>query len=289
MRRSVMAVCMVVGLAGMAAAQIAPQTFDLGNLQKHAPFIQTTDGKYRPLMSTDMATDTGIAAVEAAISKALSDLSSSETGVYVQDIRVDLTKSITDQASSETGVFVNNIATALTAALETHATKVLTDAAAADTGVNVNNLTAALETHATKVLTDLATADSGVNVNNLASSLETHATKLLSDLANGDSGVALSEQACTETVIKVTCTLADTEYSIALPATTLHYEMRGLTSDVQFKIAYVSGESGTNYWPLFEGDCQYDWGDSRKAGARTIYVQSPTAGAVLVIHCKLQP
>jgi hypothetical protein len=80
-------------------------------------------------------------------------------------------------------------------------------------------------------------------------------------------------------VINKTMTLADTEYSQALPIGTvkLMVQNRGLYDT---KFSFVSGTSGTNYMTIKAGQVYYD---DLVNTSRTLYFQCPTAAQVLEI------
>jgi len=87
------------------------------------------------------------------------------------------------------------------------------------------------------------------------------------------------KQATTPALYNVTCTLADTEYSQALPANTRKFliKARGGT----LKVCFTAGESGTTFIQLLDGQAYNE--DLILAAALTLYFQSPTAGTIAEI------
>ncbi len=84
------------------------------------------------------------------------------------------------------------------------------------------------------------------------------------------------------TIYNKTLTLADTEYSQALPAGTRKVLIKERTGAADLKLAYVSGESGTNYITILAGSSKYLEGVY--LSDITLYMQSPTAGAVIEVE-----
>lgn len=72
-----------------------------------------------------------------------------------------------------------------------------------------------------------------------------------------------------------TMTSANTEYSKTLPVGTKRFEIKLRALNALLKLAFVSGESGTNYITIPYG-ASYREEDVR-IGSRIIYFQSPTA------------
>jgi len=82
-------------------------------------------------------------------------------------------------------------------------------------------------------------------------------------------------------VVNITCALADTEYSYSLPSGTKKIFIKTRNyNDVKY--TFVSGESGSKYITLNSGMSDVQTGNFSN---KTIYVQSPTAGAVIEILC----
>ena len=77
-------------------------------------------------------------------------------------------------------------------------------------------------------------------------------------------------------------TLADTEYSQALPADTRKALIRVRSGGYDVKLAYVSGESGTNYITIPAGATKVIEGVFLLN--TTLYFQCPGAGEVLEIE-----
>jgi len=86
--------------------------------------------------------------------------------------------------------------------------------------------------------------------------------------------------ATTPTIYNVTMTLANTEYSQALPANTRKFLIKCRTS-FAIKLAFVSGQSGTNYITI-PADQAY-WEDHILVSNLTLYFQCATAGQVAEI------
>ena len=76
------------------------------------------------------------------------------------------------------------------------------------------------------------------------------------------------------TIKNTTMTTKDTEYSYALPAGTRAFSIKLEAINTLLKIAFVEGESGTNYITLPYGETLKQ---NAKVGGSTIYFQSPTA------------
>lgn len=89
----------------------------------------------------------------------------------------------------------------------------------------------------------------------------------------------------TPIIYNLTLTLADTEYSQALPAgtTKVMYQCR---TGYAVKVAYTATESGTTYWTIKPD--HFLWDDHISATRQTIYVQSEQAGTILEIFCWTQ-
>lgn len=83
------------------------------------------------------------------------------------------------------------------------------------------------------------------------------------------------------TIANVNITLADTEYSYALPAGTMRFEINLRNVAIPLKICFVSGASGTIYKNLPAGESYREEGI--KAGDNTLYFQSATADQVAEI------
>jgi len=76
-------------------------------------------------------------------------------------------------------------------------------------------------------------------------------------------------------------TLADTEYSQALPVGTTKFEIKLRALNALLKLAFVAGESGTTYVTIPYGASYVE--NDVKMGSRSLYFQSPTAGGVAEI------
>ena len=86
----------------------------------------------------------------------------------------------------------------------------------------------------------------------------------------------------TPTITNEAITLADTEYSYALPTGTHRVIMQSRLEGL-VKIAYTVGESSTNYWTIFPGQ-QKDIEFLNGSTAVTLYFQSSKAAQVLEIE-----
>lgn len=89
----------------------------------------------------------------------------------------------------------------------------------------------------------------------------------------------LSDSNTTVTIFNFTATLANTEYSQALPADTKAFLLRsrGLATT---KIAYTSGGTGTDYLTLYPGNV---YEDRCFYSSQTLYFRSSVAGTVIEI------
>lgn len=83
------------------------------------------------------------------------------------------------------------------------------------------------------------------------------------------------------TVANVEMTLADTEYSYALPAGTARFSFKLRNPGYQARIAFVSGALGTTYKNLMQGEIYSE--KNLRQGPNSLYFQSPTAGQVAEI------
>ena len=89
------------------------------------------------------------------------------------------------------------------------------------------------------------------------------------------------EQPTPSVVLNVTCTSANTEYSQALPNGTKSITIKSRDyNDIKF--TFKATESGSTYMTLNSGTVQDMSGNFSN---KTIYVQSPDAGAVVEILC----
>jgi len=77
----------------------------------------------------------------------------------------------------------------------------------------------------------------------------------------------------TRVITAVAMPTKNTEYPYTFPAGTKRYKIQGRGEGV-IKLAFVEGESGTNYWTIFPGS-QYEDFNLNDAGSFNIYVQSP--------------
>jgi hypothetical protein len=76
------------------------------------------------------------------------------------------------------------------------------------------------------------------------------------------------------TINNTTITSANTEYSYTFPAGTRAFRIKLEALNALLKVAFVSGESGTNYITIPYGDYMEM---HAKVGGATIYFQSPSA------------
>lgn len=74
---------------------------------------------------------------------------------------------------------------------------------------------------------------------------------------------------------------ANTEVSQALSEGASYFEIKARNPAHELKLAFVDGESGTNYFTISQGGNWYTKG--KIVGSVTLYVQSPSAGAVAEI------
>jgi len=81
-------------------------------------------------------------------------------------------------------------------------------------------------------------------------------------------------------ITNLTLTLADTEYSHALPNGTKKYTVQCRTDDV-LKLSYTKEESGSTYITIPEGASQSE--DNLNTNVLVLYLQSPTAGVIVEI------
>ncbi len=89
----------------------------------------------------------------------------------------------------------------------------------------------------------------------------------------------------TPAIYNVTCTLADTEYSQALPSNCGFFEFQARTEAV-IRFAFVTGKVATPtvpYITLKAGDYYYGPMTDQGPNPLTIYIASPTAGTVVEI------
>lgn len=82
------------------------------------------------------------------------------------------------------------------------------------------------------------------------------------------------------TVVNVTLTSANTEYSYALPMKVSSFTVKSRTS-ADFKLAFTSGTSGTTYFTIPSGSAYYE--NIVSNYGTTLYVQSTNAGQIIEI------
>jgi len=83
-------------------------------------------------------------------------------------------------------------------------------------------------------------------------------------------------------VANVTMTLADTEYSYALPAGTKYWKIQNRDAGL-IKLAFASGTSGTTWFSVWPGN-QEDGYIKNSTASVTLYFQSPKAAQTLEIY-----
>ena len=88
-----------------------------------------------------------------------------------------------------------------------------------------------------------------------------------------------SASSTTVTIFNTTATLANTEYSQALPANTKEFLMK-VRGSAALKVAFISGDSGTLYVTINKGAVLTV---TQFFSSQTIYFQSPVAGSVVEI------
>lgn len=81
------------------------------------------------------------------------------------------------------------------------------------------------------------------------------------------------------TILNLTLTEANTEYSVSLPQNTTHLTIQARGSG-SVKICFSAGESGTNYFSIKTNGCYYD---QNIRANKTLFAQSPNAGEVLEV------
>lgn len=99
----------------------------------------------------------------------------------------------------------------------------------------------------------------------------------MAELIPGDNQLA---GARTPRIYNVTLTSANTEYPQTLPTNCRKFSIRPRTSSHVIKLAYASGESGSNYVTI---DTVFYYEDLVGVNGLTVYLQSPTAGAIVEI------
>lgn len=101
---------------------------------------------------------------------------------------------------------------------------------------------------------------------------------------SGSGGVPItttSAGATSPVVAQVAMASAATEYSYVLPAGCRQFQLK-LQSGATLQVAYVAGQSGTNYLTV-PRYCFYAESDLLLTGTLTVYFQSPTGSQVLEI------
>lgn len=83
------------------------------------------------------------------------------------------------------------------------------------------------------------------------------------------------------TIENTAMTSANTEYSYTFPAGTKKFRIKLRALNALLKVAFVEGESGSNYITIPYGDHMTV---EAKVGGATIYFQSPTASQVAEIQ-----
>jgi len=102
--------------------------------------------------------------------------------------------------------------------------------------------------------------------------------KLDSILAELQASSAASGQAkMTPTVVNVSMPLANTEYGYNLPNNTKGFHLKLRSQNALLKLAFTSGESGTNYLTIPQNDRFDSFEYNMDLDNKTIYFQSPKA------------
>lgn len=82
-------------------------------------------------------------------------------------------------------------------------------------------------------------------------------------------------------ISNVSMPLAATEYAVTIPAGARQYLIR-TRSGKEFQIAYILGDSGTNYFTV-PRNCFYAESDISLISAKTLYLQVAAAAQVLEV------
>lgn len=95
-------------------------------------------------------------------------------------------------------------------------------------------------------------------------------------------GIFPTDALAVPTIVNSTITLADTEYSYVIPSGAREFSLR-VRNDSILKIAYTSGQSGTNYVTVYPG-MTYRRDKLRRSSSLTIYYRSSKSGEVLELE-----
>ena len=93
---------------------------------------------------------------------------------------------------------------------------------------------------------------------------------------------ATADNATIATIANIAVVLANTEYSYTFPTGTKNFLLRDRDSDSKLRIAYVLGETATNYFTNYPGNI-YPEQDLATVSGFTIYFRSNKAGRVIEI------
>ncbi len=85
----------------------------------------------------------------------------------------------------------------------------------------------------------------------------------------------------TPDIINFSLTLANTEYTINLPAGTQRFQIKSRGTHI-LKLSYTLNQSGTVYLSIYPGDCYQEFGIDASSSL-TVYMQSTGAGEVVEI------
>ncbi len=103
----------------------------------------------------------------------------------------------------------------------------------------------------------------------------------------GTGGQELPVSPTTPTIYNIVFTIADTEYSQALPTNTKRFRIYAVNSaktgihGAALRVAFAEGASSTTYIPIPAGGFYQE--ESVDASALTLYFQSPTGGGYAII------
>jgi hypothetical protein len=98
-------------------------------------------------------------------------------------------------------------------------------------------------------------------------------------IPHDDAGKALNLVGHTPNVLNKTLTLANTEYSQALPAGTRRFTLQARTSHL-VQLCYTNGASGTTFISVKAGS---SYSEEHIDSGATLYMQSANAGTVVEI------
>lgn len=96
---------------------------------------------------------------------------------------------------------------------------------------------------------------------------------------NVTSRISIRDSDTTTTIFNVTATLANTEYSQALPADTKEFLIKNRTNG-NMKLAFTSGQSGTLYMSI---PCGAVYANTNFYSSQTLYFQVDKAATIVEI------